>query len=445
MGLSLDMGNTAIRVESLSKRYRIGLEEQTHETLAGQLTAYLKSPLRNLRRLRRLTRFSGNERDPNNVIWALRSVSFEVERGEVVGIIGPNGAGKSTLLKVLSRITYPTSGRVSIKGRVSSLLEVGTGFHPELTGRDNIYLNGTILGMRKIGVDRKFDEIVSFSGVEKFIDTPVKRYSSGMRMRLAFSVAAHLEPEILLIDEVLSVGDAEFQKKCLGKMHSVAKKGRTVLFVSHNLGAVNRLCRRCILLYDGRIRIQGSTQIVTAKYLQSQNPAERAVIDTRKANARSGTGEGKIIKVSVFDQTGSPSTVIGIGQPFRVQIEIDVAGPSPDLVVGLEVKRLDGLPIANIRSDSQGMLFEVDGRTSRTVIEIGVPSLPLYPGRYLLEPWFAFNKGRRVDQLHGELSVTLESCGVYKSELMIQPGRGIVIIDCEWKSRNVRGASDNAN
>ncbi len=261
------MSDIAIRVENLSKRYRIGMKEETHDTFAGALTSFVRSPLKNLKSLRRLSHFEENGHDSEDIIWALKDVSFEVERGEVLGIIGRNGAGKSTLLKILSKITYPTTGRVELNGRVASLLEVGTGFHPELTGRENIYLNGTILGMTKKEIDSKFDEIVDFSGVEKFIDTPAKRYSSGMRVRLAFSVAAHLEPEILLVDEVLAVGDAEFQKKCLGKMGEVASEGRTVLFVSHNMDAILNLCPFSCVIDKGRIVYQGKSEEALKYYL----------------------------------------------------------------------------------------------------------------------------------------------------------------------------------
>ncbi|MCA9422956.1 MAG: ABC transporter ATP-binding protein, partial [Nitrospira sp.] len=249
----------AIKVENISKCYRIGLKENMHDSLGASILHFLKNPLHNYRKYRSLYQFDDLRPDQGDnrpdVIWALRDVSFELKKGEVVGIIGINGAGKSTLLKILSKITVPTSGSVTIRGRISSLLEVGTGFHPELTGRENVYLNGTILGMRKKEIERKFDEIVDFSGVEKFIDTPVKRYSSGMKVRLAFAVAAHLEPEILVIDEVLAVGDARFQKKCLDKMKDVGQQGRTVLFVSHILPAVTRLCRRTILLNGGRVQV----------------------------------------------------------------------------------------------------------------------------------------------------------------------------------------------
>ena len=240
------MSQTVIRAEGLGKEYIIGACEQPRETFREMLMSAAAAPFRRLHRL-------GGRALPEDRIWALKDVSFEMKEGEVVGVIGRNGAGKSTLLKILSRITEPTTGRVEIRGRVSSLLEVGTGFHPELTGRENVYLNGAILGMGRAEIKRKFDEIVDFAGVEKFLDTPVKRYSSGMQVRLAFAVAAHLEPEILIIDEVLAVGDAEFQRKCLGKMDDVARGGRTVLFVSHNMGAVRDLTQRCFLMEKGRL------------------------------------------------------------------------------------------------------------------------------------------------------------------------------------------------
>jgi lipopolysaccharide transport system ATP-binding protein len=257
------MGDLAIRVENLSKRYRIGQRER-YLALRDVLARAISAPFRV---------FSSNSkpdsRNPrSDYIWALKDVSFEVKQGEVVGIIGRNGAGKTTLLKILARITRPTSGYAEVRGRVGSLLEVGTGFHPELTGRENIYLSGAILGMKKAEIDRKFDEIVAFAEIEKFIDTPVKYYSSGMYVRLAFAVAAHLEPDILLVDEVLAVGDAAFQKKCLGKMGDVAKEGRTVLFVSHNMGALNQLCPRSVVLASGRLVEDGETRVVLGNYLR---------------------------------------------------------------------------------------------------------------------------------------------------------------------------------
>jgi lipopolysaccharide transport system ATP-binding protein len=261
------MNNHIIEVNNLSKQYHLGAKERTNRTLREAVTDAFTAPVRNFRNLRRLTKVEDNNPD---TIWALKDISFQVQPGEVVGIIGRNGAGKSTLLKILSRITEPTSGDIKLHGRVASLLEVGTGFHPELTGRENIYLNGTILGMRKAEIDSKFDAIVDFSEIEKFLDTPVKRYSSGMYVRLAFAVAAHLEPEILLVDEVLAVGDSEFQKKCLGKMDEVAEAGRTVLFVSHNLAAVKRICKTGIFLESGMVAFRDTIDKALLAYQSAQ-------------------------------------------------------------------------------------------------------------------------------------------------------------------------------
>ena len=254
------MSDIAIRVENLGKRYVIGRQRPRAKTFGGRLSRAAASPFDWL-----TTQLRGPTED--EILWALRGVSFEVKRGEVLGVIGRNGAGKSTLLKILSRITEPTEGRAEIHGRVGSLLEVGTGMHPELTGRENIYLNGCVLGMRKAEIDRKFDEIVDFAGVEKFIDTPVKRYSSGMSVRLGFAVAAHLEPEILVVDEVLAVGDAEFQRKCLGKMQAISMAGRTILFVSHNLDAVSKLCTKGMLLAQGQTVAAGTVEGALSAYL----------------------------------------------------------------------------------------------------------------------------------------------------------------------------------
>lgn len=255
------MSDLAIKVEGLSKQYCIGLKQERYWTLRDSLAEFASQCVK------AFSRKGIDGQTPDTLIWALKQVTFEVKRGEVLGIIGSNGAGKTTLLKILSRITEPTKGRVEIWGRVASLLEVGTGFHPELTGRENLYLSGAILGMRKAEIDAKFDEIVAFAEVEKFIDTPVKHYSSGMYVRLAFAVAAHLEPEILLVDEVLAVGDANFQKKCLGKMGEVAQQGRTVFFVSHNLDAIRRLCSRALLLHDGSMTMDGTAEKTVEAYL----------------------------------------------------------------------------------------------------------------------------------------------------------------------------------
>lgn len=288
------MGYTTIKVENLSKRYRIGSREKSTDTFVGMIASIIKAPFQNYKRLRNLVNFDKNS--DNDIIWALRDVSFQLEQGDVLGIVGRNGVGKSTLLKVLSRITDPTSGFIEITGRVSSLLEVGTGFHPELTGRDNVYLNGTILGMTKKEIDIKFDQIVEFSEMEKFIDTPVKWYSSGMKVRLAFSVAAHLDPEIMIVDEVLAVGDVEFQKKCLGKMENVSQGGRTVLFVSHNLNAIHSLCPKSIFLDKGSVVDFGKTGDIIYQYINTVLKNENALpLDQRTDRIGSGT-----VKVSSF-------------------------------------------------------------------------------------------------------------------------------------------------
>ena len=320
------MPSHAIKVENLSKRYRIGFEQQRKDSLAEVIFDWFSKPIRNYRRLRSLTQFDHQLQDSQDTIWALKDINFTIQPGEVIGVIGNNGAGKSTLLKVLSRITYPTNGKVELKGRVSSLLEVGTGFHPELTGRENVYLNGTILGMTKKEIDRKFDEIVEFSGVSKFIDTPVKFYSSGMRVRLAFSVAAHLEPEILLIDEVLSVGDAAFQRKSLGKMEEVSKRGRTVLFVSHNMGAVRSLCTRGILLKDGHLAMDGDVdQVINAYLTGNEVSAEGKVVFSEKDIP--DDKEFGILSIELLSLTGEVKSTFQIDEGFEIHIKYKIIEP----------------------------------------------------------------------------------------------------------------------
>ena len=307
------MSDVAIRVENISKRYTIGKTSNgsLRETIAGL--------------------FSKNGSDTTEEFYALRDVSFEVKRGEAIGIIGKNGAGKSTLLKILSRITEPTTGRIEIDGRVSSLLEVGTGFHPELTGRENVFLNGTILGMSRAEVKRKFDEIIDFSGVEKFLDTPVKRYSSGMMVRLAFAVAAHLEPEILIVDEVLAVGDAEFQKKCLGKMEDVAGEGRTILFVSHNMVAVENLCTKAIFLKQGYKNFEGDAKQATDLYIRNNEFTLEGNIKDRKD--REGNGKVRTTEVWVENEHGEVTHAIGMGEILTVYMIIE--GTLKNAIIGV--------------------------------------------------------------------------------------------------------------
>jgi lipopolysaccharide transport system ATP-binding protein len=304
------MTKPVIKVSGLGKRYRIGA--QGHASLRDAIAGAVRAPLRSLQ---------AKNGSGKNFIWALRDVSFEVSAGEVVGVIGRNGAGKSTLLKILSRITKPTEGRVALKGRVGSLLEVGTGFHSELTGRENVFLNGAVLGMTRREIERKFDEIVAFAETETFLDTPVKHYSSGMIVRLAFAVAAHLEPEIMIIDEVLAVGDFAFQKKCLGKMNEVAKHGRTVLFVSHDISAVNALCQRVLLLHEGSILKSGPTEEVTRYYLDSANKLY-SPINWVPVNNASG-GEIQLNGVAV-EQGNKETGVVSCREPFSLKLDYDV-------------------------------------------------------------------------------------------------------------------------
>jgi lipopolysaccharide transport system ATP-binding protein len=321
-----------IEVQHISKQYHIGSQERINKTFREALTDAFLAPVRNLMRLRRMTRVE-EDQSKSDIIWALKDVTFTILPGEVVGIIGRNGAGKSTLLKILSRITSPTSGDIKLYGRISSLLEVGTGFHPELTGRENIYLNGTILGMRKHEIDKKFDEIIAFSEIDKFLDTPVKRYSSGMYVRLAFAVAAHLEPEILLVDEVLAVGDASFQKKCLGKMGDVAKEGRTILFVSHNLAAVISLCTRSFLFDHGTLITGGATEDVVNQYIQDTTVKTKVPLDKR--TDRKGDGRVRVTSFSIASSKGSPSIQSGDSMQITIGYNSQYPPSGVNFLVGI--------------------------------------------------------------------------------------------------------------
>jgi lipopolysaccharide transport system ATP-binding protein len=381
--------DVAILVHDLKKCYRIGLKDEFHDNFLSAALSFLKSPVRNYRKYRSLYRFEDTSFkgeysrmiDNEDIIWALNGVSFEVKRGEVLGIIGRNGAGKSTLLKILSKITAPSSGRAEIRGRVSSLLEVGTGFHQELTGRENVYLNGAVLGMTKKEVDRKFDEIIDFSGVERFIDTPVKRYSSGMKVRLAFSVAAHLEPEILLIDEVLAVGDERFQRKCLGKMDQVAKQGRTVLFVSHNMGAVARLCDRVILLKDGQITLNGLPGDVISSYLDTGEAHGSAWTLTPTLNSDMDV---QVTSARVLSWDNNPSSFINYDKQFKVEISYEVKKAVTDLIILCRLTDMQGNILwTSWDTDST----EWKGRVRQAGKYVSVCKFPgcwLRPSRYLL-------------------------------------------------------------
>lgn len=393
------MNNIAIKAENLSKLYRVG-QFVGYKTLRESLANAFSAPFRRLRRIGDGRQETGSQplglrssvSGHDNFIWALKDVSFEVEHGEVLGIIGRNGAGKTTLLKILTRITEPTEGYAEIYGRVGSLLEVGTGFHPELTGRENIYLNGAVLGMKRKEIDRKFDEIVAFAEVEKFIDTPLKRYSSGMQVRLAFSVAAHLEPEILLVDEVLAVGDAAFQKKCLGKMGDVAKEGRTVLFVSHNMGAIQRLCPRTLLLSNGCLAMEDNTQRVIEYYLSSRHQAVLESTSLYDLPRSKGLGEKiRINKCSVLDSNENENCNLLFGEPFAIYLEAIAKSEMQDLsiIIGIDSSHDDR--IATPASEDCDMLFSaLPSQPLRVIVRFN--NFVLTPGIYWLT--FGIRSGR---------------------------------------------------
>jgi lipopolysaccharide transport system ATP-binding protein len=397
------MTDLAIRVSNLSKLYRIG-ENDTHRTLRDVLANSVERPVRAARSwLKRENRSQTAE----NTIWALKDVSFDVKRGEAVGIIGRNGAGKSTLLKILSRITEPTEGRVEGYGRVGSLLEVGTGFHPELTGRENIYLNGAILGMTRSEINRKFDEIVAFSEIEKFLDTPVKRYSSGMYVRLAFAVAAHLEPEILIVDEVLAVGDAEFQKKCLGKMGNVAQGGRTVLFVSHNMDAIQQLCPRCILLEKGQLIAQGDSAGTIANYLSSHSYRTRpdGWIDVSRLE-RTGTGEARFVEVQYSSLSRATRFRPYSNGPleFLLTIESDASRSVGSLAVFLSSQL--GTKLINADTVLLGQVIRL--RKGSNKVRLRIEKLHLNPGVYRVGLWLADPISSRANSAYDYIESAFE-------------------------------------
>ncbi|MCC7096490.1 MAG: ABC transporter ATP-binding protein [Thermomonas sp.] len=361
----------AVKVENLGKRFLLG--ESIEHTLSSRVGDLLRG---------RVRRAAGREE-----FWALRDVNFEVKEGEALGIIGGNGAGKSTLLKVLSRITPPTEGRARVKGRLSSLLEVGTGFHPELTGRENVFLNGAILGMRKAEVQRKFDEIVAFSGVEKFIDTPVKRYSSGMYVRLAFAVAAHLEPDVLIIDEVLAVGDADFQKRCLGKMNDVAKQGRTVLFVSHNMAAVQKLCSRAIWMREGQVASSGEPGEVIGAYLEASGQHASGEADRPGyLYWRESTTENEdagITSLQLLGEDGRPLQSAATFERLRFRVGFETRRAYRSFAVEIQVNTSDGVSLLlTSSSPDQSLPFSVEPGTHW--IDCEFERFPLAAGEYML-------------------------------------------------------------
>jgi lipopolysaccharide transport system ATP-binding protein len=411
----------AIRVSDLGKSYAVrhGGERANYRTLRESLAGLMTLPARRIRGARS-GRASGE-------FWALKDVNFEVQPGEVVGIIGHNGAGKSTLLKILSRITRPTTGRIDLRGRVGSLLEVGTGFHPELTGRENIYLNGSILGMTRWEINRKFDEIVAFAGVDRFLDTPVKRYSSGMYVRLAFSVAAHLEPEILVIDEVLAVGDAAFQRRCIERMAELARSGSTLLFVSHSMDLIPKLCEKAILLEHGMVKAIGPADEVTAGYMTGL--LDSAGGEELATKHRSGTGHARFLRLTILDGDGRPISSLRSGEDLRCLVEVQATRRVEDVSLGLVVKNLQGTRLVSALTD------EVESRVALTPgiqrFECRFERVRIRPGRQVAIELWMFD-GETID--HIDIARILDVIEVEPTGFSSRADQGAVLYDYSWTS-----------
>jgi lipopolysaccharide transport system ATP-binding protein len=421
------MSDIAIKVENLGKKYKIGTSSVRYQTFRESIINNAHTTFNQLIR---------KQPKQEKTIWALKDINFEIKHGEVMGIIGRNGAGKSTLLKILSQITKPTTGRIVLNGRVGSLLEVGTGFHPELTGRENIYLNGAILGMNHREITRKFDEIVEFAEIGKFLDTSVKHYSSGMYMRLAFAVAAHLDPEILVIDEVLAVGDAYFQKKCLGKMENVAHEGRTVLFVSHQMDMIRSLCHRCILLVNGTVQKIDATEIVVDKYIHYESYQEQ------KSKFRLSKQEDiflQVISGKIFDEEGNEKETFDVFEKIFLELDYVLTKPIEGAVVNFELKRNGTTLFLSFDTDNNVKLLEK--RTPglyRTKIQI--PSPLLKPGNYT----FSINTGiiniETFQHLEDILSFIVELRSKPSSLLAYAEKRkGIIAVPIDWNTKKIQG------
>ena len=415
------MPPTIIRVHNLSKQYRLGGSSAPYSTIRESLMHFARSPFSVLRR---------NGDAPT--VWALKDLELEIERGDVVGIIGRNGAGKSTLLKILSRITEPTTGRVELFGRVASLLEVGTGFHPELTGRENIFLNGSLLGMTHKEIEAKFDEIVSFAEVEKFIDTPVKRYSSGMYVRLAFAVAAHLEPEILIVDEVLAVGDAAFQKKCLGRMRDVAKEGRTVLFVSHNMAAVSALCSKAMVLWQGKVQYRLGPVHDAVQYYLSQ-VSEMVKVNLASRTDRQGSGKLRITDFRTFDSHGNEVEYLSAGQEIDFRIFYSSAVERVEnITVGIGITSNVGTFVSMLSNDLTGQLFQTT--TSEGYFVCKIKKLPLAPGNYTINLIVRSNELIQ-DWIQEATTIVVEPGDFYGTGRMPPQSHSGMLMEQEWSAR----------
>ena len=425
------MSDTVIQVENLGKKYTIAHQRQErYATFRDAIVQGVKLVSHVIK-----PRLNNGFRSKNEEFWALKDVSFEVKEGDRVGIIGRNGAGKSTLLKILSRITEPSRGRITIKGRVASLLEVGTGFHPELTGRENIFLNGSILGMSKVEIKRKFDEIVAIAEVEKFLDTPVKRYSSGMYVRLAFAVAAHLEPEVLVVDEVLAVGDMAFQKKCLGKMEDVGKEGRTVLFVSHNMSAIEKLCDRAILFNSGHLLLDDSTQNCVFQYLNlGSQELETHLAYSVKRNLLQSVRSGITIQnIEILSELESPKKVIHTGDFLTIRITYSTEEHflqssiafmvSLKSYTGQEVFRLSTLPISG---------FEIEKLEPQGYIDLTIPQLPVTAGSYRFDIAVTKPNIEFLFKLESVVSLEVSSKDIYGSGVSLDQSSGFLVLPHSW-------------
>ena len=414
--------DVVIKVESLSKQYFLGGENLVNQTFREMLMGLVKAPWR------RFTRLRGRSTDQESV-WALRDVSFEVKRGDILGIIGPNGAGKSTLLKLLSRITAPTKGGIEYRGRMASLLEVGTGFHPELSGRENIFINGAILGMNRADIEKKFDEIVDFSGVEKFLDTPVKRYSSGMYVRLAFSVAAHMDPDIVILDEVLAVGDADFQKRCLGKLGEVSKAGRTVLFVSHNMRVIQNLCSRVILLRNGDLALSGDPDFVIGDYLR--NLSDIKIEDETWETNRPGNGNVKATGIRIIAD-GVESNTLSCGQDIEIQIDYVSNMKLRELRFDIVVDSEMGEHVVCFGTNYVNQNFLMPSNTG--VTSCIIDDLPLMPGRYHLN-LFCHANGFLEDEVQRAATILIVDGDYFGTGKGPPQGYGNVLVDHNWTIR----------
>jgi lipopolysaccharide transport system ATP-binding protein len=420
------MGEKAIQVRGLGKEYQIGTRERGYTTFRDAIVNAFAAPFRRLRQL------SGSTQEDAS-FWALKDVSFDVEPGEVVGIIGRNGAGKSTLLKILSQITEPTTGEIKLNGRVASLLEVGTGFHPELTGRENIYLNGSILGMSRAEIKKKFDEIVAFAEVEKFLDTPVKRYSSGMYVRLAFAVAAHLEPEILIVDEVLAVGDVAFQKKCLGKMGEVAEGGRTVLFVSHSMTAVCQLCTKGILLRSGQLYLQGSVEAVSSEYMADASTTSGGTFDLRQHVARSSNHRPIIQSITLLGREGVPTTIFDHYSPLTVEMRVVLERPVAEPRVAVAIEDHLGRRITSFASYFEKP--QLPTAVGEMVLRCEVSELRLGSGRYLISVSFGTKRDGLHDSVDGAGWFTVAGESAYPSGEPYHTVYGPVLHSSNWTAK----------